>query len=73
MASEQELAERRAKWLAAHGKSIDVERYEADLVSFIEQIAAAEHLAPGEITRLLYRLSRGQWAARQRSARARLP
>ncbi len=59
MASEQELAERRAKWLAAHGESIDVERYEADLVSFIEQIAAAERLAPGEITRLLYRLARG--------------
>ena len=60
MASEQELAERRAKWLAAHGQTIDIDEYEDELVAIIEQIAAAENLAPEEITRLLYRVSRGE-------------
>jgi len=59
MASEQELAERRRKWQDLHGQTIDLDEYEDDLVEIIEQIAAAEHLTPGEITRLLYRVSKG--------------
>ena len=52
-------SERQARWLATHGQTIDVDEYEDDLVAIIEQIAAAENLAPGDITRLLYRVSRG--------------
>jgi len=59
MASEQELAERRRKWQDLHGQTIDLDEYEDDLVEIIEQIAAAEHLTPGDITRLLYRVSKG--------------
>lgn len=59
MANEQERAQRQARWLAAHGRTIDVDEYEDDLVAIIEQIAAAENLEPGDITRLLYRVSRG--------------
>ena len=60
MASEKELAQRRAKWLAAHGQTIDIDEYEDELVAIIEQIAAADKLEPQEITRLLYRVSRGK-------------
>jgi len=59
MASEQELARRRARWMAAHGQTIDLDEYEDDLVEIIERIAAAEHVAPDDITRWLYRASRG--------------
>jgi elongator complex protein 3 len=59
MASELELAERRRKWQELHGQAIDLDEYEDDLVEIIEQIATAEHLAPGDITRLLYRVSKG--------------
>jgi elongator complex protein 3 len=59
MASEQELAQRRARWLEAHGQTIDIGEYQDELIEIIGQIAAAEHLAPQEITRLLYRVSRG--------------
>jgi elongator complex protein 3 len=60
MASGQDLARRQAKWQAAHGQTIDIDEYEDDLVTIIEQIAAADKLEPQEITRLLYRVSRGQ-------------
>jgi len=59
MATEQELAQRRAKWQAAHGQTIDIDEYEDELVAIIEQIAATEKLEPQDITRLLYRVSRG--------------
>lgn len=52
-------SERQARWLATHGQTIDVDEYEDDLVAIIEQIAAAENLTPDDITRLLYRVSRG--------------
>ena len=38
MASEQELAARRAKWLEAHGQTIDIGEYRDELVEIIEQI-----------------------------------
>jgi elongator complex protein 3 len=60
MASEQDLARRRAKWLETHGQTIDLDEYEDDLVEIIERIAAAEHVAPDDITRLLYRVSRAE-------------
>jgi elongator complex protein 3 len=60
MTTDQELAQRRARWLAAHGQAIDIDEYEDELVAIIEQIAAAERLAPDDITRLLYRVSRGE-------------
>ncbi len=60
MTDEQGRARRQARWLAAHGQTIDVDEYEDDLVAIIEQIAAAETLAPEDITRLLYRVSRGE-------------
>jgi elongator complex protein 3 len=59
MASEQELAERRRKWQQVHGQTIDLDEYEDELVAIIEQIAASEKMEPQEITRLLYRVSRG--------------
>jgi elongator complex protein 3 len=59
MANEHERARRQAQWLAAHGQTIDIDEYEDDLVAIIEQITAAENLSPEDITRLLYRVSRG--------------
>jgi elongator complex protein 3 len=60
MASDQELAQRRARWLATHGQTIDLDEYEDELVAIIEQIAAVETLEPQQVTRLLYRISSGE-------------
>ena len=62
MTDEQERTRRQARWLAAHGQTIDVDEYEDDLVAIIEQIATADNFAPEDITRLLYRVSRGEGA-----------
>jgi elongator complex protein 3 len=59
MASEQERVARRARWLEAHGQTIDLDEFQDELIEIIEQIAGAEHLAPQDITRLLYRVSKG--------------
>jgi hypothetical protein len=58
MATEEELAERRAKWRARHGQPLDVEQYEPDLVALIERIAAAENLSPDQVSRLVARYPR---------------
>ena len=55
MATEKELAERRARWQDKHGRPLDVGQYEGDLVALIEQIAAAENLSPEQAARLLAR------------------
>ena len=55
MATEEELADRRAKWQAKHGQPLDGEQHEADLVALIERIAAAEHLSPEQVSRLIAR------------------
>ncbi len=55
MASEQELDERRARWLAAHGQPFDVDQSKDQVADLIRQIAAAEHLSPEEVARLFAR------------------
>ena len=55
MATEKELAERRARWQDKHGRPLDMGQYEGDLAALIEQIAAAENLSPEQAARLLAR------------------
>lgn len=59
MATEKELAERRARWQDKHGQPLDMEQHEGDLVALIEQIAAAENMSTEQVSRLFARHPRG--------------
>jgi hypothetical protein len=60
MATEQELEERRARWLSKHQPPLDADIRVDELRPLIERIAQARHITPEELTRLLYPASQGE-------------